>query len=228
MNQKQPDTLRFEIDRLVGGDLSESETRKLVEQLNATADGWKRCALSFMEAQSWQQTFRSIVPTPKPAGVTVRGKPAVRSRRFFVSAISMCAFAIGVGLTITWERFRATPSPTAPVAVENPREKNPEIDNKQLHVAAQNRKPRVVGLVRVSNDGVVESAFSLVDNSKPEFVSIVLASKSLSEYDCQVLERRGFHIKKHRKLVSVVLANGNRFQFPVEWTNYQYVGQPLF
>ena len=54
--------------QLVGGDLPQTETRNLVEQLDASSDGWKRCALAFMEAQTWEQTFQSLVPeAPAPA-----------------------------------------------------------------------------------------------------------------------------------------------------------------
>jgi hypothetical protein len=59
-------------DRLVDGDLSESERRSLLLHLEDEPGGWRRCALAFLEAQGWKQAFGAI------ADAVVRQAPAVQ------------------------------------------------------------------------------------------------------------------------------------------------------
>jgi hypothetical protein len=51
------------IDRIVDGALSPAELRAALDRLDREADGWKRCALAFLEAQCWSQTFRQLGDT---------------------------------------------------------------------------------------------------------------------------------------------------------------------
>ena len=41
------------LDRLVDGELAETERRKLLLSLDHQPSGWRQCALAFLEAQSW-------------------------------------------------------------------------------------------------------------------------------------------------------------------------------
>lgn len=49
------------IDRLVDGELSNDERRQLLATLEAQPDGWRRCALAFVEAQAWRGAMGSLV-----------------------------------------------------------------------------------------------------------------------------------------------------------------------
>lgn len=83
-------------DRLADGELSSAERRALLASLDELPDGWRRCALTLLEAQAWRREFSSLVhdvPTSSPAAVTPesisnetppeagRGRPAAPSRR---------------------------------------------------------------------------------------------------------------------------------------------------
>ena len=52
------DDVRF--DRLVDGELSDAERRQLLASLDDEPDGWRRCALAFLEAQQWQQSLAAV------------------------------------------------------------------------------------------------------------------------------------------------------------------------
>lgn len=45
------------IDRLVDGELSGDERRQLLAKLEAEPNGWRRCALAFIEAQTWRSAL---------------------------------------------------------------------------------------------------------------------------------------------------------------------------
>jgi len=52
------DDRRF--DLLVDGELSESERRELLSGLDDEPGGWRRCALAFLEAQSWRRELGAV------------------------------------------------------------------------------------------------------------------------------------------------------------------------
>jgi len=49
------------IDRLVDGELSGDERRQLLASLEAQPDGWRRCALAFVEAQTWRGAMGDLL-----------------------------------------------------------------------------------------------------------------------------------------------------------------------
>src|SRR5271157_3352130 len=55
------------VDLLVDGELSESDRRALLLQLEHEPDGWRRCALAFLEAQCWKAELGQVVPPAAPA-----------------------------------------------------------------------------------------------------------------------------------------------------------------
>jgi hypothetical protein len=103
------------IDRVVEGGMMPDELRKSIERLDAAPDGWRRCALAFLEAQGWAEAFRSMYgsivrdlpensgdspprsfATLNPAPSTLAAAP--RWRLFAVSlaaGIALVAFSLG-------------------------------------------------------------------------------------------------------------------------------------
>lgn len=91
MNDNIPDSddLLFDrvLDRLVDGELSADERRRLIASLDDRADGWRRCALAFLEAQSLRGALQLMVSQPlasEPASVgrlTTQPAPSGRRRR---------------------------------------------------------------------------------------------------------------------------------------------------
>jgi hypothetical protein len=61
MNLKFQDNDDVLFDRLVDGELSADERRRMIASLDDRADGWRRCALAFLEAQSWGGAMRQMI-----------------------------------------------------------------------------------------------------------------------------------------------------------------------
>src|SRR5436190_22665968 len=55
------------LDRMVDGKLNETERRNLLLRLEHSPDGWRRCALAFLEAQAWRLEARAVVAEPAPS-----------------------------------------------------------------------------------------------------------------------------------------------------------------
>src|SRR5438876_11522290 len=56
------------LDRLVDGELPERERRELLLRIEKEPDGWRRCALAFLEAQIWRQALATAAGTDELPG----------------------------------------------------------------------------------------------------------------------------------------------------------------
>lgn len=80
-----PDDEASRFDRLVDGELTPEEYRELITSLDHTPDGWKRCALAFLEAQSFAaalggagRQWESSGPEPEKTAQLSGGDLSVR------------------------------------------------------------------------------------------------------------------------------------------------------
>jgi len=60
MNDNRPLNEDILLDRLVDGELSGKERRQLLESFDERPEGWRRCALAFLEAQSWREEMGQV------------------------------------------------------------------------------------------------------------------------------------------------------------------------
>jgi hypothetical protein len=220
MNNIHHDDRSF--DRLVDGELSEAERRELLAQLDREPGGWRRCALAFLESQSWRQTFGLLA-----VGGHDDSFPAIeksirprRSRRQIqmatLAAMAACflaAFWIGSTMKQTrvgrpdiqgeiagnMQRPPERQSPSSPwqaVTVSAP-------TGSTLNLPARERR-------RVDPQWL--------QNLPPSIPSDVL----------QAFNRTGHQIEQHRELVPVPMNNGRRLVVPVDQVDVHYVGNHTY
>src|SRR5580704_6508455 len=53
------------LDRLVDGELNDTDRRELLLQFEREPEGWRRCALAFLEAQCWKQELDVMARSPE-------------------------------------------------------------------------------------------------------------------------------------------------------------------
>src|SRR5436853_3190476 len=87
-----------DLDRLVDGSLPEAQRRELLAWLESEPDGWRRCALAFLEAQTWREAFAPVAVAAS-IGATTAAKTSprvpVRPDRGWArwTALAACVFA---------------------------------------------------------------------------------------------------------------------------------------
>src|ERR1017187_1735563 len=64
-----------QFDLLVDGELSEADRRALLLQLEHEPDGWRRCALAFLEAQCWKAELGQMAESAAPEFVRAEAVP---------------------------------------------------------------------------------------------------------------------------------------------------------
>ncbi len=104
-------------DRLVDGELPEPERREVLLTLDRQPDGWRQCALAFLEAQTWGQTLTQYVREPSraaPAGEFGRGDGAASSLPAAATAVKLPAESVQGDGNVP--ASRTTEAATAPVS----------------------------------------------------------------------------------------------------------------
>ena len=97
MNQSHNDQL---LDRLVDDELSASEREQLLNSFEQTSDGWRRCALAFLEHQAWRHQLKQFVQPSKEEAVRVSDSTAQspgssRAGWLALAAGLLLAFSLG-------------------------------------------------------------------------------------------------------------------------------------
>jgi hypothetical protein len=234
------------LDRLVDGELPPDEERRLLQSLESAPDGWRRCALGFLEAQLWRRELLAMkvgAASPKATGPTKLTDPrasdaanAVSSpnpgwnaRRFPALALAasvLFAFAAGWLSPHSWRGD----DPIVHQIVEAPGEVSLG-DNLVVQSAAAGELlwPEVVDpsnyitLVMTQPDGSVHPV--LVPLVEEEDAHRLAGGITEAGFDPSLppsvrrqLEQSGYEVEHRRRYAPLPLESGQRLILPVEDT----------
>ena len=222
------DDLAAAIDRLVTGELAAADRRALLLALEASPDGWRQCALAFLEDQAWrtaiarpsEQRERPVAPPQlaAPAG------PQPRARLGRRHALAAAVFAAGCGLAFQAGTRSMVADPPADLA-------SPSSTPGPMIARAPTAPGQPIGWV-----DLVDPADA---DAQPQPVPILAATDAneqwlreqpaaIPAYVRAQWERRGFVVEENRHLVDLGLRDGNPVAIPVDEVAVDYVGrQPL-
>lgn len=212
------------IDRLVDGECDEDERRALLLRLDAEPDGWRRCALAFLEDQAFRSALAgpaSPIPlvAPEPVRPAIR-RPSWRLPRWAIAACLIAAtFAVGFALGGASRGGRS---------VEVARTHDPRPDRDRETPGGAIRK---VGWASLRVDAGGEEAVRRVPIlAGPGLDEKWLESRpsAVPEYIRAQWERDGYQVAERRQLLSLNLDDGRRMAIPVEDVELEYVGQDTY
>jgi len=224
------------LDLLVDGELDEPRRRELLLALDATPDGWRRCALAFLEAQAWQAGAKSFAKpaqhaiVPRCAALTVG--PPMRSRMgasqvaktlFALAASVLIAFAAGYG----WRGAAPTggTSHEAVAANKSAEKRAPTTADISPQSGTSLNGAQLVSLEVDHGEKTRRHTLRLPvsDPAQPrdQWLAQAEAAGPAPEVLAE-LERRGFEVNERRQLVPVMLADGRELIVPVKEVDLQY------
>ncbi|HEV3167154.1 MAG TPA: hypothetical protein VGZ22_24310 [Isosphaeraceae bacterium] len=238
------------LDRLVDGELTEAERRTVLSQLETDPLGWRRCALAFLEAQAWRETFGSLTvegassiagarldepvgSVPKPSVVRRWGRARLAAAAGLLLAFTL-GFAAGGAALRRATRQAADVQVSTPPAEQRTRKQQTTAGSqtvaqapKRHETTAQEPGRKSVPMTGAASRTPVQGLPVLTGQGLDE----LLLRQRPPALPAQLLrqwERRGYHVEKHRRLISMDLKGGGRLAIPVDEVRLHYVGQRAY
>ena len=212
------DDVRF--DRLVDGELSADERRRLLASLDDRPGGWRQCALAFLAAQTWRQELGRLVdePAARATAAVAGAEPSSTAKRtvpwYAVAASVLVAFTLGLafgGISPPSHHAAAPNLSPDQIAAGTPTPDNP-VDNLAgpddaltLWVRDETGQPRSLRVPLV-DAAAVDRRLGL------DFPSGVPATVR------DQLHERGYQVESKRRYAPLWLDNGRPLVLPVEDT----------
>jgi hypothetical protein len=243
-NENAPISDDCQFDLLVDGELTESKRRELLSGLDDEPGGWRRCALAFLEAQSWKQEFGAMVgdPAAKPRAGRRAWRPplsVVAGTVLAIAASFLAALWLAGPMRAVWRSgipaarppgntLVSTEGVEAPGSTAGPAEthppalpEQPRSDSAKVWMVdvpgsqGPEGQRRPIPLLAVERDHLDEDWLqSFALPVPPELV------KQLSEV--------GLRLEQRRELLPYWMKDGRRLIVPVEEVEIRCVGRPTF
>lgn len=206
-----------QVDRLVDGELSLAEQRALLEQIEASPNGWRRVGLAFLEAQSLRQSCTewavpiATIPVPSLSSTNMPVRQHRWLRLVTSAVVLMVAFTAGM---VTGHPWPTTSAPSAVVA-DAPAKEEP---------AEQMLPAEPITAIPVAfqfGDGALSEPVTtpVVDVTSPEGQAWLRSTPGVPERVREQLRRQGQKLQERQEWVEVDLADGRTGYLPVkEWT----------
>jgi hypothetical protein len=234
-----------QLDRLVDGELDDDARRVLLAALDTQPDGWRRCALAFLAAQTWGQTSQDLVvegaraagirsrqtleesrsPVQTLANSATKG-PSSTSRNwvwgsFAVAASFALAFVLGLaagewfGSDSPDDRIVVAPQPPTAPLV-TPAEMSAAPHVDWLDEGPQAAEGSMTLVVGRDNDGPGRTVRAPVLDAGPLESWLSWDTQSgLPRELVEHLEASGHRVQRHRRVAPVDLDDGRRMMVPV-------------
>jgi hypothetical protein len=225
-----------QLDRLVDGELGEAERRELLLRLEHEPDGWRRCALAFLEVQCWGESLRGMaggVGDRTAAGVVAGTEAPSRSRRpspwlhRSATGLAMAATFL-LALMIGWQ-YGPHRSQRDRAAVENLAADG---------VPQQTAPPQATAAPHPSANPWQMVTLSVPGAKPGQQQSIQLPARELNQSDdawlssiptlpqdlLDALEGTGHQVRQSRQLIPLRLKDGRRVVVPMDQIEVHYVG----
>jgi hypothetical protein len=211
--------------------LTTDEYREVLRSLDGQPDGWRRCALAFLESQAWSREMKAVRQEADvtPSASTVRPAGTAWKARWpnwlAVAASFVVAFSLGLVFRAAWPGTNAEPSSAvvkqsnsapAPTAV-------PEGDAEPVSP----RMPR--GSVQFVVDGGGQPVDVPVYDWSPEHAGWLSEQNPRVPPDVRrALQRLGGQLQWRRHVVPVRTPDGRSVLVPVEQLEITPVGSRRF
>jgi hypothetical protein len=233
MNDNQPLNEEALLDRLVDGELSGNDRRQLLESFDKRPQNWRRCALAFLEAQSWREEMGQVarghvsesnLPKSPAFSVSPRGNPRFSKVATWLAMAASLVLAFGLG-RIQHERGRqiagGSLKPIDQVASVNPP------SNPGSHIGT-NPDNAVTFFVNDAGGRKQPVRVPLVDADTLDKEFGVRFQTGMPDDVRDQLKDSGYAVKSKRQYAPLWLENGRPLILPVEDTNIVPVNNKVF
>jgi hypothetical protein len=191
-----------QLDLLVDGELNEPDRVELLRRIETEPDGWRRCALAFLEGQGWRQALEGHVYASLQLPGTNAALPAPAGRRvagwrqpLALAAGMLLMFGLGWILR-----------PAAPALDE-------------VRAGAQTSAARPVEIAPGTGPQPTQVAEAATNRSSEEAEAKPAETES---------PRIPYRAETHSRFASIVFKDGKRIQVPLQQVRLRYVGSRTY
>jgi hypothetical protein len=237
-----PEELR-QLDLLVDGELGNAARRQLLTVLEARPDGWRRCALAFLEAQSWGSELRSFAAPQKtvaiepaavkpaseiPAGPVVEFHPRSRwnipnvSVPWAMAATFLLAFGLAWMIRAPGSRHVTAGGDAQAPVVANLANATPRARDasRASHAAADSDRMDTVRLVMDDGAHGMREVDLPVEDTSADDAWLSYRQPVVPRELRQALERMGHRVNERRQFLPVQLDDGRQMVVPVDQVEF--------
>jgi len=225
----QNDDIHF--DRLVDGELSADERRALLESLDTRPQGWRQCALAFLEAQSWKNEMRMLAAQPAAVAPTKTAAPSLPAKRTTMWAAAQW-LAVAAAVLVAFRLGGLDRRPASPIA-DASANTNQQLAN--MPPAAGSAAPNAAKPGDALNLWVRDDAGQLRQIRVPLVDASTLGNEYGLEFQTGVpddvrnrLQDHGYSVESKRQYAPMWLDNGRQMIVPVEDTRIVPVSNKVY
>ena len=230
-----------QLDLLVDGELPGDQRRHLLATLDDVPDGWRRCALAFLEGQSWRGDLRAIAPGaeseshPSPAGRRRSSSGGGWKTLLAMAASFLIALGLGLLLRDAWQSGvpgSAGPegvavTPQLPEGSDIPQGERPDGPKRPETPASPYR------MVTVALDGGPQGGGQSI--RLPARESDHLDEAWLNGFPSPIpadllnsLRQSGHQVQQQRQLLPLPMEGGGHLVVPFDEVEFRYSGPPRY
>jgi hypothetical protein len=221
-------------DRLVDGELAADERRELLASLDEVPEGWRRCALSFLEAQCLRESFGQLVHDAAATTdmVATTGSPRRTPIRRTMDR-GLAWLAIAASLLVAFTLGTITRNGGAPIAGNQTVSTEPQIAEvvpppHSLPSDASTAHDALTLFVRDDTGQTRPLRVPLVDaGTLGKQLGLQFQSGVPADVRAQ-LQNRGFDIRSKQSFAPLWLENGRPMLVPVEDTKIVPVSRNVY
>jgi len=234
------------LDLLVDGELDEPGRRELLARLDDTEDGWRRCALAFLENQCLGTELGHLARvSPAEASRKKRtGRSSFFGRHRGTLAAMAASFLVALALGISWRSLFLSDagivSPSMDVAdLEAPA--SPDVsdgfpDTPQIVSSDSADGPeedpgawRMVSFAMPNGSNEAETIrLPAIERDTLDEVWLDELPQAIPPEVIRTIEDSGARIRGQRRLLPLRMTDGRRLVVPVDQVEIQYVGAPAY
>jgi hypothetical protein len=219
------------LDRLVDGELPEAERRAVLLSLDQRPDEWRRCALAFLEAQTWKEVLgETIQERPSEPATIIKPRKKAFAWRTYVAVAASFFVAFGLATWLNRQhggdagQIDNNIAATAP-ALQNDAANNAVNTVEAAPAEAAASTPSAIRFTVAGQRGDRQSVELPIVNDARQLESLFADNQDLlPDYIRERIERSGHQIEQRRELLPIELNDGRQIVVPVDQVQLHYVG----
>lgn len=219
-----------QLDRLVDGELAGDEYRVFLASLDNEPDGWRRCAMAFLESQAWKQELGEMRKEILLGRREAFCQPSGHNRNWSAWQVAglmlamAASFAVVFACGVWWQVGSSSDSPLdrPKVARQQSDSRPTALDEELSQDTDQRLEPGGIPTEHLTfvvdrDDGESERfELPIYDANDRLARQLLQGSPSMPADVERAIRDSGFQVKRQRQWARVRLRDGRRAFFPVD------------